>query len=366
MPRLVTLDRQNDVAVITIQNPPVNALSPGVPEGIAASLDEAEQDASVRAIVIVGGGRTFIAGADIKELEKAAAGAAAGPDLHWLLQNIEDCSQARGHGPARHGAGRGPGSGHGGTLPRGHPRRSGGPAGSESRHHSRRGGNAAAAAVGRASRRPWICASAASRSKRPRRLRLGLIDRVIEGDLLTGAVSFAREAASAIPPKTRDRNDKLGSPAANAPIFAAGRELARKTRRNMTAPLAAIDALEAAATLPFDEGCRKEREIMFGVHRLRACRALIHAFFAERAVAKIPGIPQDTAVYADSQSRHHRRGHHGRRHRHGLRQRRDRGGAQRSRSKRRSTAAWRPFARTTKAPSRRAASPRRPWIKGWR
>ena len=82
MNKLVNLSTQDGVAVITIHNPPVNALSPGVPEGVEA-LDAAEQDPSVRAIVIIGGGRTFIAGADIKELELAAAGrGAAARNLH--------------------------------------------------------------------------------------------------------------------------------------------------------------------------------------------------------------------------------------------------------------------------------------------
>ncbi|MCU1337975.1 MAG: fadB, partial [Bryobacterales bacterium] len=81
-----TLSTSDRVAVITIDNPPVNALSPGVPEGILTALDTAERDASVRAIVVIGGGRTFIAGADIKELEEAARNpAGGGPDLHPLL-----------------------------------------------------------------------------------------------------------------------------------------------------------------------------------------------------------------------------------------------------------------------------------------
>src|SRR5262249_2883221 len=80
--------------------------------------------------------------------------------------------------------------------------------------------------------------------------------------------------------------------------FAAGREQARKTRRNMTAPLAAIDALEAAVALPFDEGCRKEREIAEKCLASEQARALIHAFFAERAVSKVPGISKDARTYS--------------------------------------------------------------------
>src|SRR6185503_4436579 len=97
--------------------------------------------------------------------------------------------------------------------------------------------------------------------------------------------------------KTRERNEKLGSASENAPIFAAGRAQAGKIRRNQTAPLAALEALEAATTLPFDQGCKKEREIVRQILAGDQARAMIHVFFAERAVARIPGIPKDTATY---------------------------------------------------------------------
>jgi 3-hydroxyacyl-CoA dehydrogenase len=83
----------------------------------------------------------------------------------------------------------------------------------------------------------------------------------------------------------------------DASIFVAGRDQARKTRRNMLAPLKVVDAIEAAVNLPFDEGCKKEREIFEECIASDQARALIHAFFAERAVAKIPDIPKETAVY---------------------------------------------------------------------
>jgi len=94
MDKLVNLTTQDGVAVITINNPPVNAISPGVPEGLVAALDGAEKDSSARAIVIIGGGRTFIAGADIKELELAAAGRGSGPPkFHDILARIEDSTK---------------------------------------------------------------------------------------------------------------------------------------------------------------------------------------------------------------------------------------------------------------------------------
>ena len=131
--------------------------------------------------------------------------------------------------------------------------------------------------------------------KAPEALRLGLIDRMIEGDLLSGALAFAQEAARAGCPYGRLASATKSSDA-DPKIFEAGRELARKTRRNMIAPLAAVDAIEAAATLPFEEGCKREREIMRERLASDECRALIHAFFAERAVSKIADIPKDTPV----------------------------------------------------------------------
>ena len=94
MSELVTLTRDGDIGVITINNPPVNALSPGVPEGIEAALREYCADSSVKAIILIGGGRTFIAGADIKELGKLASGA-KGIDtgMRSMFPSLEDCSK---------------------------------------------------------------------------------------------------------------------------------------------------------------------------------------------------------------------------------------------------------------------------------
>ena len=109
-------------------------------------------------------------------------------------------------------------------------------------------------------------------------------------------MAFAREIAAAGTParKTRDRRDRLGTAESNAPLLAAGRELARKTRRNMLAPLKVVDAIEAAATLPFLDGVRRERELFFECLRSDQCKALVHAFFAERAVARVPDVPKET------------------------------------------------------------------------
>jgi 3-hydroxyacyl-CoA dehydrogenase len=298
MSELASLTKHDGVAVITVHNPPVNALSPGVPEAIRAHVEAAQQDASVQAVVMIGGGRTFIAGADIKELEEAASGTAPRvPKLHAVLRAIEDC--AKPVVMAIHGTALGGGlevamAGHYrvavADAQMGQPEVNLGiiPGAEGTQRLPRLVGVPAAVDM---------CVSGQP-IKTAKALELGLIDRIIEGDLLTGALAFARDvvAEGGPHPKTRDRNEKLGTIASNIAAFAAGREQARKTRRNQHAPLVVVDALEAAVALPFEQGSQKEREIILECLSTDQCRALIHAFFAERAVSKIPDVPKDTAV----------------------------------------------------------------------
>src|SRR5271165_1790128 len=296
MSDLVQLTKDNGIAVITINNPPVNALSPGVAEGIAAAIEQIDKDDSVKAVVLIGGGKTFVAGADIKEFGKITSGKVGGGlELPTLLLKIEDCRK-----PvvmAIHG------SAFGGGLElamSGHYRVA-----------------VLAAQVGQPEVKLGIIPGAAGTQRLPRlagaakavemcadgnpikaadALNAGIIDRLIEGDLSTGAVAFAREVAAKPVRKTRERNDKLGSAEQNAPIFAAARENARKKQRGMIAPLAAIDAVEAATKLPFEEGVKLERKLFMECLFSDQSKALIHVFFGEREVAKIPDIPKDTPI----------------------------------------------------------------------
>ena len=137
---------------------------------------------------------------------------------------------------------------------------------------------------------------AANPSAPPTRWRAGILDKLIEGDLLPGAVAFAREvAAKGGPPrKTRDLTAKLGDAAANAPILAVVREQVKKKARGLIAPFKAVDAVEAAVALPFDEGIKREAELFRECLFSDQSKALIHVFFAEREVAKVPGIAKDT------------------------------------------------------------------------
>jgi len=291
-------DKDKDVAIITINNPPVNALSPGVAQGIAQAIEQVSKDDATNAVVLIGGGRTFIAGADIKEFGKITSGKTQrGAGLLPLLLQIEDVRK-----PvvvAIHG------SAFGGGLElamAGHYRVA-----------------APNAQLGQPEVKLGIIPGAGGTQRLPRlvgvakavemcaegnpitaqeALKLGLVDHLIEGDLLPGAIAFARDIAAKPPLKTRERNEKskLGVPEQNASVFAAAREKAHTKQRGMMAPLAAIDAVEAATKISFEEGCQVERQLFDKCLFSDQSKALIHAFFSEREVAKIPDIPKETAL----------------------------------------------------------------------
>jgi len=295
MDNLVRFAKDNDIAVITIDNPPVNALSPGVPEGIAEAIAQIDSDPEVKAAVLMGAGRTFVAGADIREFGKLTSGKPRGAGLLPLLLSIENCTKPvvmAIHGMA-----------FGGGLElamAGHYRVA-----------------VADAQVGQPEVKLGLIPGAGGTQRLPRlagvvkalemcsegkpigaaeALKFGIIDRVIEGDLLTGAVAFAREVSGKLKPKTRERSEKLGAAEQNASAVETARENARKKQRGFHAPLAAIDAIEAATKLPFEEGCRVEQKLFSECLFSDQSKALIHVFFGEREVAKIPDIPKDTAA----------------------------------------------------------------------
>jgi 3-hydroxyacyl-CoA dehydrogenase len=295
MADLVQLTSDNNTAIITINNPPVNALSPGVPEGVSEALDQIAKDHSVKAAVLIGGGRTFVAGADIKEFGKMTSGTQRGAGLLPLLLKIED--SAKPVIVAIHGTAFGGGME---LAMAGHYRVS-----------------VAAAQFGQPEVKLGLIPGAAGTQRLPRlagvakavemcaggnpinaeeALKLGIIDRIIEGDLLPGALAFAREVAGKAAPRTRERNEKLGSAAENAVIFSTARETAAKKQRGLLAPAKAIDAVEAATKMSFEEGCKFEQKLFLECLFSEQSKSLIHVFFSEREVAKIPDIPKQTNI----------------------------------------------------------------------
>jgi 3-hydroxyacyl-CoA dehydrogenase len=283
------------VAILQVRNPPVNALSPGVPEALMKAVSEAERNPAVESIVIMGGGTTFIAGADITTLEQAAwQDPGAAPDMHDMLTRIENCSK-----PivmAIHGTALGGGlelamAGHfrvasaGALL--GQPEVNLGIIpGAEGTQRLPRLVGIAKALDMCVTGRPVTAAEAFA---------AGLIDATFDGDLAERATAFAEAAAGRERPKTSDRRNRLGNAEENAPLYAAARAQAAKTRRNQVAPLKVVDAIEAAATLPFPDGCRRERELFAECVRGEQAKALIHVFFAERAAAKVPGLSKSVS-----------------------------------------------------------------------
>jgi 3-hydroxyacyl-CoA dehydrogenase len=297
MTDLVKTTIQEDVGVITINNPPVNALSPGVPEGISEALDRLAQNHSVSAIVLIGGGRTFVAGADIKEFAKIVSGKPRGAGLLTLLLKIEDSSKpviVAIHGTAFGGGLELAMAGHYRvaiiSAQLGQPEVKLGliPGAGGTQRLPRLAGIVKAVEM---------CTSG-NPVKTEEALKFGIVDRVVADDLLAGAVAFAREVADKPAPKTRELGNKLGISIENSSIFSTAREAVAKKQRGQFAPLAAIDAIEAAAKMPFAEGCKVEQDLFLQCLFSEQSKSLIHIFFSEREVSKIPDVPKETPVFS--------------------------------------------------------------------
>lgn len=298
MSELLLVEKFAGVAVLTVNNPQVNALSAGVPEAIGVAISAVQADAAINAVVLMGAGRTFIAGADIKQLEDMAWGLGAGPpSLHSLLRQIEDCSK-----PvvmAIHGTALGGGLE---VAMAGHYRVA-----------------VAEAQFGQPEVNLGIIPGAEGTQRLPRlvgietaiemcvsgkpikakdALAAGLLDAIVDGELKTAAAEFAAAAAQRgrPHPKTREKKAERTTPGTLEAALVAGRELAAKMKKNMIAPQKAVEAIHAAANLPFEDGCVRERQLFQECVQSEQCRALIHMFFAERAVAKVPGVNKDARV----------------------------------------------------------------------
>jgi 3-hydroxyacyl-CoA dehydrogenase len=290
MSELVRYNRHDNIAVITIDNPPVNALGSGVAQGIEMLIQRAEGDETVQAIVVIGAGSTFIAGADINEFGKIVSGERPRLTLLPFLEKIENCPK-----PvvmALHGTAFGGGLE---TAIAGHYRVIA-PGSLVGQPEVKLGLIPGAGGTQRLPRLAGVikalemCAGGEP-VKAEAAVAAGIADRLIEGDLLTGAIAFAKEMVGKPIIKTRNRQEKLSD--GNPMVFAFARDQARKKGRGLRAPLAAIDAVEAATKLPFQAGCDREAELFNECLYSNESKALIHAFFGERTVAKIPGISKD-------------------------------------------------------------------------
>jgi len=285
------------VAVITIDNPPVNALSPAVWDGIDQAVQRAVADRDADAIVLIGAGSTFIAGADIKvfdTLKTKADSFARSAGTHALLRRMEDAAKplvAAIHGNALGGGlevaqachfrvatkdakvgqpevllGIIPGAGGTQRLPR--------LAGAKTAIEMATDGKPVPA---------------------PKARTAGIIDHIVDGDLRAGAIAFAK-AKAARGEVRKSREIPIAPDAAAAGLEAADavRAALKKTARGLRAPFAAVDAIEAGIRHGFDKGSERERELFAECVVSNESKALRHLFFAERDVAKVPDIPKDT------------------------------------------------------------------------
>jgi len=288
---LVRFEKDGDIGIIIVDNPPVNALSPGVPQGIVDALDKGNADASVKAMVLIGAGRSFIAGADIRQFGKSSAPPPTRRHYDVMDQSPKPVVAAI-HGYALGG-------------------------GLETALACHYRVAVPSAKVGLPEVLIGILPGAGGTQRLPRLIgpklalemitsgrhvpaeeahKLGIVDEIApEGKLKETAVAFARKIADKKPlPVIRDSDGKLaeGTPE----LFDNMRKSIARRARNQRAPYACIEAVEAACKLPFDEGAALERKLFDEQVGSEEAKSLRYAFFAEREVNKIPFIPSDTKL----------------------------------------------------------------------
>lgn len=291
MSEVVKVERHDAVAIVTVDSPPVNALSAAVRKGILEGVQSASADPQVQAIVIACAGRTFIAGADITEFGKPPQS----PSLHDVIAGIENSPKpviAAIHGTALGGGlelalgahfrvatkdaklglpevklGLLPGAGGTQRLPRA--------VGPE-------------LAVKMIVTGEFIGASDA--------LKNGLIEEIIDGAPAVGGEAFARKVLAEKRPlrKLRDDDSKLAAAKADKSIFTNAAAAANKRNRGLEAPLAAAEAVSHSLDMPFDDALKAERDLFVKLMNGDQSKAQRYAFFAEREAAKVAGVPEGT------------------------------------------------------------------------
>ena len=288
----VNYELRGDIAVLEVDNPPVNPLSSGVRVGLCDQFDKANSDENVRGIVLKGAGNAFIAGADISEFGQKMEG----PDLHTALKNIEYSEKpvvAAINGPALGGGletalccnyriateksivglpevnlGLLPGAGGTQRLPR---------------------------IVGPSQALKIMLSGVPVPAKKA--LDQGILDSISTGDLVEDAISFLHKKLDETTehPKVRDLNEKLVEARGNENVMAEAKALASKSRKGQFAPGQIIKCVEAAIEEDdFDAGMKKESDLFLECLLHPQREAMIHIFFGERTAGKILDVPKDT------------------------------------------------------------------------
>ena len=287
---MVDYNVEEGVAVLTLNNPPVNALSQGVRQGLKEGVEKALADDSAQAIMIFCEGRTFIAGADISEFSSGPME----PNFHAVLSTMDASPKpivAAIHGTALGGGletalccnyrvavssakfglpevnlGLLPGAGGTQRLPR---------------------------VVGVEKTLAMVTSGVPIGAAEAHQL--GLIDQLVEGDLRAEALAFAKDKAAqgGSHPRVRDNDDKLQSAKDNPEIFAATRKMLARKTRGFLAPEYNIRCIEAAVNQPFDEGLKTEGKLFAELMAGPQSQAQQYFFFSERQAGKVPGLSDD-------------------------------------------------------------------------
>jgi 3-hydroxyacyl-CoA dehydrogenase len=283
-------EKRGNVGIIWINNPPVNAISVGVRAAIIDGVAQLAHDPEIQIGVLACEGRTFMAGADITEFGKPPLS----PGLHEAINAVE--SSAKPIVAAIHG------TAFGGGL--------------EVALGCHYRVAIAGAKVGLPEVKLGLLPGAGGTQRLPRLIgieaalgiivsgdpvpatqaaKAGVIDKIMEGDLLEGALDYARALAARHAPLRKVRDLKVDAGKIPAGFFDDARKRVAKEKKNLFAPQRIVDALEAAATLPFEKGMARERELFLQCAQNSQSKALQHVFFAERRAANVPNLDKNVA-----------------------------------------------------------------------
>jgi 3-hydroxyacyl-CoA dehydrogenase len=283
-----TYSRAGNIAVATVASPPINALTLNVRKGLLDALERAATDPDIVALVVIGGGKTFVSGADIRDFGKPYVE----PTLYTVIDAL--AASAKPVIAAIHGHALGGGlelafSCHSrvaiASAKVGQPEVKLGlmPGGRGTQWWTRLAGPRAALDV----------CTGGNPVGAVKAHELGVIDRIIEGDLLAGALIFAREVAAGDMPNRHLAEETDKTRAVDPQLFADFRKKNARKWRGLVAPWRIVDCIEAACNLGFSEGCALEKAAFAECERSPQSKALIHLFFAEREVGKIAGAADE-------------------------------------------------------------------------
>ena len=281
---VVTTALHGDVLVVTIDNPPVNALGAAVRQGLLAAMQQAQADAAVAAVLLVGAGKAFIAGADIREFGKPPVPPAL-PEVCRAIEGSDKPVVAVLHGAALGGGLEVALSAH---------YRLALPAATVGLPEVNLGLLPGSGGTQRAPRLMGVQAATAmmlsgQHLKAQAALQAGLVDKLVEGaDAQAAGLAYVRELLTAKAPVRRTRDLAIAEPQAALAWLEEQKAETAKKARGLFSPLKIIECVQAAVQLPFDEGLARERALFIECLDSPQRAGLIHAFFAEREVAKVP------------------------------------------------------------------------------